>query len=299
MLRDFAKYWYECCRLGKPSRKKVYGQLTCHVCGALINLVRTGDRNRITYFCPKCQSKQASSCTSIPSRQANLVNWCLDSKSNPTEAPGPTDEWPCSRCTFINKTVNLKCEMCTTTREPARSLDSHEKATEGNAAAEAGFGVDVPVDKIREICQDSDTQETRSLLQLTSDQKLRINSNRAAALQKKRARMAMQIDTDKRTLQIDKNQECPSRLLGPGCVDGALKKTKTTIPVSANNPHAGCSSSVPALHCPLKQPKCSFCQNPASLQRVCSCLCLYLHQPSFHPIFLQAAKLIKTRFSMM
>ena len=59
LTRAFALRWMEACRRGRDLEKRVYGRAQCMQCRAAVSLVRAGERNRITYFCPRCQSREA------------------------------------------------------------------------------------------------------------------------------------------------------------------------------------------------------------------------------------------------
>ena len=57
-LRDYARYWYDCCKgpgSSKPNRKNVYGRAKCGFCSNEITLIRDGVLKRITYLCASCQ----------------------------------------------------------------------------------------------------------------------------------------------------------------------------------------------------------------------------------------------------
>ena len=55
-LRAFARAWYLSCRAGRRHDYAVYGRQTCAHCGTgRVQLVRCGDKQRITYFCDGCQ----------------------------------------------------------------------------------------------------------------------------------------------------------------------------------------------------------------------------------------------------
>ena len=58
-VRAFAQRWHEACRRGVGIAKDIYGATAC-ACGAQVGLVRAGEKNRITYYCPRCQSREAS-----------------------------------------------------------------------------------------------------------------------------------------------------------------------------------------------------------------------------------------------
>ena len=117
-LRDYARYWYDCCKgpgASKPNRKKVYGQHKCGVCGSSITLIRDGALQRITYFCNKCQlspaqhynparCKQSSFFSPRPSEVKIVLNVMKASK------------WVCLHCTLDNASSLLECEICGTLR---------------------------------------------------------------------------------------------------------------------------------------------------------------------------------------
>ena len=86
--RDFAKRWHALCRRGAGHRirKGAYGATVC-ACGAPISLVRAGEKNRITYFCPGCQTREASLADTIPRRGGSLLGWLQPKRA--TAAGGP------------------------------------------------------------------------------------------------------------------------------------------------------------------------------------------------------------------
>ena len=59
-LRSFAAHWLLCCRKNKTIVKAVYGLKNCSSCGAQIKLVRSGVAQRITFYCPLCQTIEKS-----------------------------------------------------------------------------------------------------------------------------------------------------------------------------------------------------------------------------------------------
>lgn len=61
-LRSFSNLWYAHCTtsyngqlMGCCHLMRIYGHWTCCVCRSQISLIKEGTRQRITYFCPRCQ----------------------------------------------------------------------------------------------------------------------------------------------------------------------------------------------------------------------------------------------------
>lgn len=149
-LRAFAQRWHEACRRGVGISKRIYGSTVC-ACGQEVGLVRAGEKNRITYFCAKCQSREASLLPQIPHRRGTLLGWLQDSNANsenrPATASSPHDivdhgvqgaapdalEWPCSQCTLLNDPAAQRCAACRGPRVPAVTAAA-ETATEASGA---------------------------------------------------------------------------------------------------------------------------------------------------------------------
>ena len=81
VARAFAQRWHEACRRGVGIQKRVYGLTAC-ACGALISLVRAGEKNRITYFCPRCQTRETSLTQAIARRGGSLLGWLQPKNTN-------------------------------------------------------------------------------------------------------------------------------------------------------------------------------------------------------------------------
>lgn len=136
VARAFAQRWHEACKRGAGITKRVYGVTVC-TCGAQISLVRAGDKNRITYFCPVCQSREASLTQNIARRGGCLLGWvqCVDSSGNlcvsqdmggasvidlehktflePDVQNGSGGfAWACTRCTVLNAGSERYCHEC-------------------------------------------------------------------------------------------------------------------------------------------------------------------------------------------
>ena len=76
-LRDYARYWYDCCKgpgSSKPNRKNVYGRIKCGFCNNEISLIRDGVLQRITYLCSKCQLFPLQHDIVEKKKRENLVN---------------------------------------------------------------------------------------------------------------------------------------------------------------------------------------------------------------------------------
>ena len=76
-LRDYARYWYDCCKgpgSSKPNRKNVYGRAKCGFCNNEITLIRDGVLKRITYLCASCQSFPTQHDIIEKKRRENISN---------------------------------------------------------------------------------------------------------------------------------------------------------------------------------------------------------------------------------
>jgi GRF zinc finger len=140
-LRDYARYWYDCCKgpgAGKPNRKNVYGRQNCGVCGSVICLIRDGVLQRITYLCSKCQvfPVQHRHLESLKSQSGEKFfapgrsRICLE-VSRPDEEQKDDVRmkvgWTCLHCTLDNEPDLMTCEICNTVRHTAsipRTMES-------------------------------------------------------------------------------------------------------------------------------------------------------------------------------
>lgn len=133
-LRDYARYWYDCCKgpgASKPNRKKVYGQHKCGVCGSSITLIRDGVLQRITYFCNKCQLCPAQHYNPARCKQSSFFSPRpieVKEVQNVMEA----SKWVCSHCTLDNASSLMECEICGTVRNPIiqeKIIPTHSSTT--------------------------------------------------------------------------------------------------------------------------------------------------------------------------
>jgi GRF zinc finger len=142
-LRDYARYWYDCCKgpgASKPNRKNVYGRQNCGVCGSVICLIRDGVLQRITYLCSKCQIFPAQH-----RHQESLKNQSGEKFFAPgrsticLEVRKPDEEqkddicvkasWTCLYCTLDNVPDLMTCEICNTVRHAASVPRAVESST--------------------------------------------------------------------------------------------------------------------------------------------------------------------------
>lgn len=112
-LRDYARYWYGCTKSNRANAKAIYGQQQCTVCAVTVTLVRSGQMQRITYFCGQCQST---------SNQSDTVSTIVHPQRF-------NESWTCSDCSFSNVGWSRSCEICGVTRqivpgEESVSIDS-------------------------------------------------------------------------------------------------------------------------------------------------------------------------------
>jgi hypothetical protein len=57
-LRSFSLSWLDACRKNNGNIfKNIYGRNTCSSCNTRVTLIRNGNMQRITYYCPSCQRK--------------------------------------------------------------------------------------------------------------------------------------------------------------------------------------------------------------------------------------------------
>lgn len=142
-LRDYARYWYDCCKgpgASKPNRKNVYGRQNCGVCGSVICLIRDGVLQRITYLCSKCQvfptqhhhleslKKQSGEKFFAPGR--NTI--CLEVRKPDEEEKDYVcvkAGWTCLHCTLDNKPDLMTCEICNTVRHAASAAGTMESSS--------------------------------------------------------------------------------------------------------------------------------------------------------------------------
>lgn len=137
-LRDYARYWYECCKgpgSSKPNRKNVYGRSNCGVCDSVISLIRDGVLKRITYLCSKCQLMPAqhglfeirkqeqrdnpSMNFFVPGKSKiclQAVNTSAVNQQSLQQNAVSKPRWVCLFCTLDNKFELNICEICDTSR---------------------------------------------------------------------------------------------------------------------------------------------------------------------------------------
>ena len=146
VVRAFAQRWHEACRRGVGIAKRVYGATVC-ACGRQVGLVRAGEKNRITYFCPSCQSREASLTPTIARRGGSLLGWLQhrdanrsgdsgsggggrggsgggdkaaialehgddDATTEMLDPPSQGAQWACVQCTLLNDAQVRRCAAC-------------------------------------------------------------------------------------------------------------------------------------------------------------------------------------------
>jgi GRF zinc finger len=151
-LRDYARYWYDCCKgpgSSKPNRKNVYGRSNCGVCDSVISLVRDGVLKRITYLCSKCQLMPAQhrlfeirkqEQRGIPSMNSfvpgkskiclQAVNTSAVNQQPLQQNAVPKPRWLCLFCTLDNKFDLSVCEICDTPRPKENIPHVEEEAVQ-------------------------------------------------------------------------------------------------------------------------------------------------------------------------
>ena len=119
--------------------------------------MRAGEKNRITYFCAKCQSRDASLCLQIPRRSGTLLGWLQGSNEHRGNCPATATsahmdhgvggrgaeaaalegKWPCSRCTLLNHPTAQRCDACRGPRDAGSTAAAG--ASTGASSAQAHY----------------------------------------------------------------------------------------------------------------------------------------------------------------
>uniref|UniRef100_A0A674C1R1 Endonuclease 8-like 3 n=1 Tax=Salmo trutta TaxID=8032 RepID=A0A674C1R1_SALTR len=121
MTRDFTLLFYKCRKTGSALNKhyKVYKRPQCGQCNGAVTVCRLGDNGRMTYFCDRCQTGDASevNVSKLPTRNT-LVGWAYQGSmgSNDHVAKREEEEWACQLCTLINQPMSKACDACLTPR---------------------------------------------------------------------------------------------------------------------------------------------------------------------------------------
>lgn len=117
-LQAFSWEWYRCTLKGKDVTKRVYGRPHCESCRGKVTLMRSGDSDRITYFCDTCQAMDQSFSAAITAsyKKGTVGAWLQGSDNN-------SESWHCASCTYINLPACAACSMCG--NKPAAKIASH------------------------------------------------------------------------------------------------------------------------------------------------------------------------------
>lgn len=108
-LKDFSWQWYHCTVKSKQVNKKIYGQTACSSCKTPITLMRSGDSERITYFCSVCQAVASSYSERAPVARDGVLRWLTGAQQSAEDIP-----WACLACTLLNTSLSSACEACGT-----------------------------------------------------------------------------------------------------------------------------------------------------------------------------------------
>ncbi|XP_062582985.1 endonuclease 8-like 3 [Saccostrea cucullata] len=132
MTRDFSLIFYKCRKTGTNLNQymKIYNKRKCSQCEGKVTITRTGeDSERMTHYCPICQTNTLKSTVKIHPSKNSLLGWVQTANQKAEEdsanqrAEGntanqkPEDDWTCEVCTLINKGAHLSCEACQTERK--------------------------------------------------------------------------------------------------------------------------------------------------------------------------------------
>ena len=106
-LQAFSWDWYRCTLRGKDVKKRVYGRPHCEICRGQVTLMRSGDSDRITYFCETCQAldQSYSSALTASYKKGTVGAWLKGSVGGP-------ESWHCASCTYHNLPGCSACSMC-------------------------------------------------------------------------------------------------------------------------------------------------------------------------------------------
>ena len=107
-LQAFSWEWYRCTLRGKDVTKRVYGRPHCENCRGKVTLMRSGDSDRITYFCDVCQAMDQSYTSAMTaSFKKGTVGAWLQGADHSSAYP-----WHCPSCTYINPPGCSSCSVC-------------------------------------------------------------------------------------------------------------------------------------------------------------------------------------------
>ncbi|XP_061179751.1 endonuclease 8-like 3 [Saccostrea echinata] len=119
MTRDFSLIFYKCRKTGTNLNQymKIYNKRKCCQCEGKVTITRTGeDSERMTHYCPNCQTNTLKSTVKIHPCKNSLLGWVQAANQKAEEGKSanqkPEEEWTCQVCTLINKGTLLSCEVC-------------------------------------------------------------------------------------------------------------------------------------------------------------------------------------------
>ncbi|XP_061541495.1 endonuclease 8-like 3 [Phycodurus eques] len=128
MTRDFTLLFYKCRKSGSAlyTHYKVYKRPRCGRCSAAITVCRLGDNGRMTYFCERCQKRDAGNVhvSQLPVRDT-LISWASSGgAAKENVAKREEEDWPCHLCTLLNRPAAKSCNACLTPRAPVHKEDA-------------------------------------------------------------------------------------------------------------------------------------------------------------------------------
>ncbi|XP_056008220.1 endonuclease 8-like 3 isoform X2 [Ostrea edulis] len=128
MTRDFSLIFYKCRKTGSNLNQymKIYNKRKCGQCEGKVTITRTGeDSERVTYYCPDCQTNTLKSTIKVHPCKNSLLGWVQSGRQNAVgKHPIEETEWACPICTLINKGTHLRCQACLTDREETHSAET-------------------------------------------------------------------------------------------------------------------------------------------------------------------------------
>ncbi|XP_052681749.1 endonuclease 8-like 3 [Crassostrea angulata] len=132
MTRDFSLIFYKCRKTGTNLNQymKIYNKRKCGQCEGKVTITRIGDDSeRVTYYCPNCQTNTLKSQVKVHPCKNSLLGWVQSANQKPeinsanqssevnSANQNNEEDWSCQICTLINSGTKLRCEACMTERE--------------------------------------------------------------------------------------------------------------------------------------------------------------------------------------
>jgi formamidopyrimidine-DNA glycosylase len=105
-LRTFSLTWYDRCKRNRPMEMKIYGLQSCSVCLSSVSLVRSGQMQRITYHCKRCQGASSDTVSAVQATSSDFENNNLataPAKGNHPQPALTVTDCHCKRACSLNR----------------------------------------------------------------------------------------------------------------------------------------------------------------------------------------------------